>query len=731
MGNTFSLCVELYRAAYSMRGTMPESYLTGQLTSCVRRFFPLQQAEKHTRSRFCELIKCLGEMPFGADAVASTLTAILSGNRLFPSSDHTSPTWTSLRRTFVQDVYNSLSRLHIASDPHSFPGYLNELIDLTTVQVLSDHFRSPDHDSKDLKAAILPLPTKLSPAGAALKCCLLLRCLHCCPVNLVDTIELNRLLLIFDYAAARQTHRGASQMPQDALIFYCYNQAFDLVAKLGNVDILQVKELRRFLEKAQQGWSALRHKLQQELLSCSLLERLIQRIDCVRALDRIFDPSAASPLSAYSLERQLIVAREAAAYLMSQKPMVISVTARGIEGSELLQVLERSFDDCNVAELRHARDLAQQWLEPLQAEIEFFAFFSPDLESRHGKGSQSILFNHFLEQQLQVRKQSADSATLCSKELASALSEVRRQLQTLLEGRAANFNELKEAGEKLRKERQSPDAELRTIAGFFDRSGTTVQDQVAQTLRGLRSVLQLGQLAGLLLVFVQTLERYQFRCARGDDAEEEFIELAEVAGRLDDEEQMQTVTMGECITLCSETHARLWVRVDEDGQITDDQHSLCVGLLQFFQRLSKADRVWNFVRDQKVFDEDGRVSDFFQRKLLHLQQQVSGAADENLLNQLGSAVQYVSVLASASEKQLSEVISMLRADEHVMHEARRLDDGFLQLAELQKHMSRLEDWFTKGAALSFVPHAALTYLPLAYASFLTCAAACYTRTRWP
>ena len=73
---------------------------------------------------------------------------------------------------------------------------------------------------------------------------------------------------------------------------------------------------------------------------------------------------------------------------MSQKPMVISVTALGIDGSELLQVLERSFDDCNVAELRHARDLAQQWLEPLQAEIEFFAFFSPDLESRHGKGSQ-------------------------------------------------------------------------------------------------------------------------------------------------------------------------------------------------------------------------------------------------------------------------------------------------------------------------------------------------------
>ena len=36
-----------------------------------------------------------------------------------------------------------------------------------------------------------------------------------------------------------------------------------------------------------------------------------------------------------------------------------------------------------------------------------------------------------------------------------------------------------------------------------------------------------------------------------------------------------------------------------------------------------------------------------------------------------------------------------------MREARSADDAFLQLKELQKHMSRLEEWYTKGVAL---PH---------------------------
>ena len=44
---------------------------------------------------------------------------------------------------------------------------------------------------------------------------------------------------------------------------------------------------------------------------------------------------------------------------------------------------------------------------------------------------------------------------------------------------------------------------------------------------------------------------------------------------------------------CGRIHKKL---LGHYGQITDEQHEKCLGLFMLFERLSDADRVWNFVK---------------------------------------------------------------------------------------------------------------------------------------
>lgn len=565
---------------------------------------------------------------------------------------------------------------------------VHRLIAFIALEFLPDQLRQPDQDSKDLRTSWEKIQGPDHDVGTSLKCCVLMRCLEFCPASLESNADFDNLLAIFQRATPQHATRSASKMPADATVFFCCSQAVDICR--NELDSDHFRMLKDRVTDASNGWAHFRKRVAEGLLPKERLEQLVQHFKCITRLDGLFSSKAAE-LTSVALLNQISLAREAEQYLKENASVVRSIAARGVEASLLLRKFERAATGC-VADLTSAKKRTEDWLEPLQAHMDFYQYFSAGQDS---STSRSVLFIHFLEKEVSR----LECESLGTVDLACALERVRSLLRTLLEGCAANFNELKEAGEKLRKVGQSPDAELRVIARFYD-DGSGVQAQVDRTINGLRSILQLTQLAGLVLVLVTTLERYKFLCATSKD-DEAFDALTQIGYKLNDEKQMSDSTMGVCETLRNDIHVRLWARQDELGNVPDDEHRICIGLLQLFSRLASADRVWNFVLEQKCFAADGRVSDTFHKRLHFLQQQVSGAADENLLNQLGSAVRFVSILAAVRHRPLHEIISTLRADEHVMREARSADDAFLQLKELQKHMSRLEEWYTKGVAL---PH---------------------------
>ena len=95
---------------------------------------------------------------------------------------------------------------------------------------------------------------------------------------------------------------------------------------------------------------------------------------------------------------------------------------------------------------------------------------------------------------------------------------------------------------------------------------------------------------------------------------------------------------------------------EDDAYVSDEAHGLDLGLLTLFEQLSDNHRVWNFVLDRKYY---GSGLSQFNDKLELLQNQVSGVADERLLNQLERAVQYLSVLASCLTQPLSQLLTAL------------------------------------------------------------------------
>ena len=104
--------------------------------------------------------------------------------------------------------------------------------------------------------------------------------------------------------------------------------------------------------------------------------------------------------------------------------------------------------------------------------------------------SMLLLFRHFLAKQLPARE------LVSPGRFADALSAVHASLHSLVYGQAANFLELRQAGDKLGEAGRLPDTELQLIANCPQlHDGASHNFDLGVRVAGLRSVLQLGQLA--------------------------------------------------------------------------------------------------------------------------------------------------------------------------------------------------------------------------------------------
>lgn len=363
----------------------------------------------------------------------------------------------------------------------------------------------------------------------------------------------------------------------------------------------------------------------------------------------------------------------------------------GLRADALAASVPASLQQWSPARMIAAWHAAEAWLEPLLQHRLFLLYFVDQ---------NSILFQHFLSAKMQ-RPRGSEAPS--SADFASdVLDSVRHTLKTLLSATAANFNNMKEAGDKLSRAKRSPSDELKIILDFFgnDASGDCLRTDseldtpgaefdLQQAVTGLRSVLQLGQLSTPLLCFTAALQQYSFTCV----ADEQFRQLELIATMLNDPEQMASRAVSDCIVSRASIHHLLDGAVGEGARVDDDQHEECYGLLLLFANLSDANDVWRFVLERGYFGPDG-LSNFSSKLDLITNQ----GADEQLLNLLDPVVRFVATLVSAkTASTMAEMVAAVRGDARIMTEARRADaHRFQALISVQSHMTRLASWFERG-----------------------------------
>ena len=379
-------------------------------------------------------------------------------------------------------------------------------------------------------------------------------------------------------------------------------------------------------------------------------------------------------------------------YLQQQSQFTNAMVNMGVDRSALVDHMDAIGSPVlyDVAAVLRAQAVMKAWVSPMQPQVAFFEYFCMVADD-----TKSILCEHMLGQKLAALQESLSPSVF-----ARVLASVKDKLDKLLQGDEVDFLEVQAAGEKLVKIGRSSSEELQMIQRFF---GTSTNADLQRSLNGLQAILQLGQLAMHLRStlarsanekesFIDTLERYSFACVqRNDSGDFEDMDLEHLNTATQQLEETTSRTMREFIDLRAAIHAKL---LGYHEEISDEQHERCLGLFMLFERLSNADRVFNFVKSGMGSD----LSEFKQKlELVQSQLGSDGSADEKLLQQLDNVVRYISPVAAHHGSSLAELMAALQGDAMLMQEvSRKGDSRFLEITQVQSHMARLEVWLVNG-----------------------------------
>jgi hypothetical protein len=181
------------------------------------------------------------------------------------------------------------------------------------------------------------------------------------------------------------------------------------------------------------------------------------------------------------------------------------------------------------------------------------------------------------------------------------------------------------------------------------------------------------------------LQQFNFKCVRNDEV---FQRLAETAQRLGDDVVMNEATVADC-KLIARRLARL---LNSDSSASKLDNELLQDL-ELFSKLSQAAEVWAFVREKDWFGVEGlrRFGDEY-RTITH---SLQGEEQEtHVLDQLDTAVRYISVLMQHQGSTFTELIETIRNQRIVTETGRR--SGFSELMVVQQNISTVKLWFTVG-----------------------------------
>ncbi|KAL1518601.1 hypothetical protein AB1Y20_002889 [Prymnesium parvum] len=446
-------------------------------------------------------------------------------------------------------------------------------------------------------------------------------------------------------------------------------------------DVEELAPIRQDLDGMTRAFGTLIKQVNEDKLRKSELQRLIKHHEALALLQPSCSPQRGGGERAlqFPTEKKFVEQVErfdsATSFLMSRIKLLHAAAELGAEHTfqEMLSTEPSisAFEQMQLVQAQTLEAAVKNWLQPLLSYEKLILYFSEN---------SSVLFRYFLNNAM-LHHQHVSSELLGSE----VLPHVSEQLEDLLRG--ASFATMKVVCKELTKAGRTSTDELQIIAGFFQQ-----QEAVANTVSGLRSAFQLGQLATLLQQLVDALSQCNFSCFT-DANDDDMVALRADAAFLNNDSN--DCNIDKCVELRASIHRRLQGSFGDDDLIEDNSHEECVGILLFFARLANADLVWRFVTERKYFGVEGLSN--FNSKLTLITNQLNGPADEQLLNQLDPVVRCVATAAENLCRPFSEIVAAVRADQRIMSKARRADpERFRELERLQPHMDRLTAWFTTG-----------------------------------
>ena len=588
-----------------------------------------------------------------------------------------------------------VSTLRDMNPPADSP-LVNRLLEITALAVLPDACTQPLANV----CIIRPILTRLSSTTSDV-CHVVVANVH------LRTLDRPESMCMYDYILInlleirqRLISYGSDRIirAQDTALFYSLGEIERSLRSLRGTDHQAIR-LQELLEEHQREFDTTVNRVVHEQMSKPQLQDLLSVCTIFEDWGRTIQRHT-SELQQHALRTQIDKFDRETNRILEQKELVLAIAKWGVHNAQLdvcyqlYEHPEREYPLCTVVHACSDLDAWLQLLRPVRAFFEYFSTHSGNVSPNitPTSSSPSILFNHFLKKRLPSQEEELRPA-----DFASALAQVRSTLSAFVHGDQVSFSEITEAGQRLSQAGRSPDDELQILAACPHLNAPTAHTvEFVQHSAGLRSALQLGQLAEPLLRLVVMLEHPTAWWTVDCNQDEDFTALRAHSQALNTEDGLEDCTMNSFSELRATVQERLQGPMMPDRSVSDDQHDNCLGVLMLFTRLSEHDRVWRFVTEHKYFgDGFGRFRD----KLTLLQKQVSGAFDEGLLNMLEQAVHYLGVLAANRDQPLETLLAALFDTQgRVMAEVRRTGgkQRFQQLEALQDQMDRLEEWFSKG-----------------------------------
>eukprot|EP00981_Chlorochromonas_danica_P006553 scaffold1431_cov167-Ochromonas_danica.AAC.13 len=322
----------------------------------------------------------------------------------------------------------------------------------------------------------------------------------------------------------------------------------------------------------------------------------------------------------------------------------------------------------------------------------FFKYF----EMKSSLSIRSTLFAHFMNNPVQLSgADDGDNVLGLVKRLTSVRTIFKRILS--LGGPKLTVREVVEISKVLQEANRDPTRELDIISTYFvDEMTTSLPiEWVKKSWKSMAAVLELLRLVKTLKGFIcddpnnsrpNILNQFGFSCATSSS---EYLEKIDLIKRFDNEAFTECLDLDQCNNILQQLLELSGVKSIND----------LLGIVQLFQALPKANKVWEFFicRPEYIDDNAMEYNDVFDEKVEEFLSQLGGE-DYKLLDNFKAVSQWIALLMGCRAKSYKELFITLAGSPKIRA---RLDlnsdvNAFTPLIVAQDHMDFVCDLFQYG-----------------------------------